>query len=206
MTKVKLTKKVDEYGRINWCHLGTEFLPPCRFVGPAPYTCWNYETGEYIATRELRTLREVREFIASYDETVRLEREAARKEEEARVAGLRAEELARIAAYKEYTSVEVEPQSFAAGDFIISRFARLNKNNTLEEYVYRCQLPEFTGERVRGNEIGSWVELRNWDDDVCKIEQVIEVSADEFDKLCLNLMDSDTVQNLGIEAGGPWLR
>ena len=60
---------------------------------------------------------------------------------------------------------------FHAGQRIWAKFAKLNKNNTLSEYIEEC------------SQIGVW----DWNQ--CRIEKLITMSTDEYDTFSTSLLD-----------------
>ena len=63
-------------------------------------------------------------------------------------------------------------QSFRIGQRVWAKFVKLNKNNVLSEYYKECS-------RVGG-----------WDWSQCRIEKVLEMSAEEYDAFSVSLMHS----------------
>lgn len=63
-------------------------------------------------------------------------------------------------------------QSFRIGQRVWAKFVKLNKNNMLSEYYKECS-------RVGG-----------WDWSQCRIEKVLEMSAEEYDAFSVSLMHS----------------
>lgn len=196
-TKIKLSReRVNEYNVRHVCE-GTKYLPKCYASGGGyHYSIYSYVTGyaggELIKSgyskygSDLRTLSDVREWIAAYDEAYVAEAYADNAEIDERTTATAVYIAKRAAANKLYTTDAFYPLGATAkkGERITARFAHLNKNCTLGEYVLECEKPE------------------DYTDEVFLVNGVVELSNEEYDNFAMNLLAG--YDFLGPNVGGSW--
>jgi len=112
---------------------------------------------------------------------------AERAEAEAQaIAAAAIERAADAARLRTLITSEVQPIVFL-GQRIIAKFAALNKNGSLAEYIRECSKPEF-GEQIWDRT--KWIERPNWRATECKVGKIVTLSAQQYDVFVRTLMDS----------------
>lgn len=170
--------RVDKFIVQHWFDAGTKHLPPCYATKCYDYMVYDANgkrLSPYYKYGGLRTLKEVKEWIAKYDEN--FERAAA---EEA------AEEAAKELYWETRKNMEVNltnsaksyvesPKSVAVGEVGVMQVPSFNKNTTIGEYLIQFEAQYLNDFRV----------------DVSRYEvvKVIEFTNEEYDTFIETLMD-----------------
>jgi hypothetical protein len=83
-------------------------------------------------------------------------------------------------------------KTYEIGQIIQAKFAVLNKNDTLEEYIEECELPQYTKKDYLNYPGDDGLE-KNWDIETCKIEQIFYVTKNEWNKITNNFLDDNII-------------
>lgn len=154
----------------------------------------NEEMSGYLQGRNeyLRTLAHVKEWIADYDviEDNRLAEERLAEEKRIEENNKRMES---IQVCNNAFKLRIKNDyKFHVGQRLMSKFASLNKNCTLGEYLFECNQPkedkEFGGE--------------HWSIIKCEVEQICEISNELYDEFVEGLMDNELGHKIGYNGKG----
>lgn len=186
--KIKFRREKDEFGCVTyWFDEGTKHLGPvCAHKHNAYYNIQDNEGG-YLAwgfEQNIRTLKDVKEWIANYDDA--RDAEEARYEEETK---RRAEELAKRReaekkALKEFTNAVNDPVIPKVGDVVKLKMPKLNKLGDIGEYL------------VQLNDVTQYSTPR------AKIMGVVKLTNEEWDNMVNNLLKHQDFWERDAETGG----
>lgn len=207
----KVTLKAERQNEWNVHHVfaGSIHLPKCYVTGQkGAYYIHAYEANEDGRHeilgglgRGIYNMKAAREWIANYDVNYEAKKAEEAAEQQAQEEA-REERRAAIDAQQAVLTSDVEDNTvFTVGTRINAKFASLNKNGSIGEYGYLCSLVEKDAERKYWDK-NQWNIPSNWSIAECEVVNIVELTDDEFDVLCANLMDSEICMEAGICTGG----
>lgn len=203
LKKVTLkSERIDEWN-VRHVFAGSQHLPKCYCTGrKRAYYVHNYETDEIMVYGDLNTIKDFREWCASYDRDFEIAAFEKQEEDEAAEAASQAEREVRLAYTEEYSSdYEGEQEIFTVGERINATFASSNKNCTIGEYAFYCGMVQLN-EKVWDYGKRAYVEHNNWNVSQCEVQKVVTLTTENYDKLIINLLCSDTGMASGLGRGG----
>lgn len=142
----------------------------------------HFYTG-YRTVEDAKNFLTERAFSKYFPEIAAAEQAEQQARFEAEAAIEKAANLARIATM----STDSKQPEIILDQVIFAKFASLNKNSNIGQYIRECNKPEFA-ERIWDR--NRWVMRKNWYISKVKITKIINMSSCDYDYFILNLMES----------------
>lgn len=171
---IKFTRVKNEYGQTEYVFEGTKHLPKATIRKHYEYNIYDFKTKRMFNTRHvyLKTLKDVKAWIAQYDDNRERELYEERKEHVLAKLAYRNKKRQMKTLHQEFRRTFDINKEFKEGDMIQYFKPSLNKNCTIAEYLYELCIEKDYQVVPRA-----------------KIIKLVELNETEYDEFLDSLMD-----------------